>query len=171
MARVKHTATRKDRRKSVRPQPEGSSPAASPAAQPRSSQRQRRGPTSPGSQRQGTPERNATTGPEAPRQRKKRRNRPGSVALREIRHFQKTVKLVIPAAPFIRTVREITNNLSHDVTRWTAEALECIQEAAEDYLVNLFEDSMLCAIHAKRVTLMRKDFELARRLGGLGRRW
>ncbi|CAD5311417.1 unnamed protein product [Arabidopsis thaliana] len=57
------------------------------------------------------------------------------------------------------------------INRWTAEALVALQEAAEDYLVGLFSDSMLCAIHARRVTLMRKDFELARRLGGKGRPW
>ncbi|XP_061998126.1 histone H3-like centromeric protein cnp1 [Rosa rugosa] len=171
MARVKHTAARKDRIKTARRQPGGSpAPAPSPGPSGRPG-RPRKSPTSPGSQRQGTPRRNATTGPEAQTQRKKRRNRPGTVALREIRHFQKSVKLVIPSAPFIRAVREITGTLSNDVTRWTAEALQCIHEAAEDYLVHLFEDSMLCAIHAKRVTLMRKDFELARRLGGIGRRW
>ncbi|KAK7292789.1 hypothetical protein RJT34_15642 [Clitoria ternatea] len=102
---------------------------------------------------------------------KKRRNKPGAVALREIRHFQKTFKLVIPAAPFIRCVRQITHQLSLVVSRWTPEAMMALQEAAEDYLIHLFEDGMLCAIHAKRVTLMKKDFELARRLGGIGRPW
>uniref|UniRef100_A0A0V0HBQ2 Putative ovule protein n=1 Tax=Solanum chacoense TaxID=4108 RepID=A0A0V0HBQ2_SOLCH len=58
-----------------------------------------------------------------------------------------------------------------EVTRWQAEALIAIQEAAEDFLVCLFEDAMLCAIHAKRVTLMKKDFDLARRLGGEGQPW
>ncbi|KAI3439177.1 Histone domain-containing protein [Psidium guajava] len=109
--------------------------------------------------------------PIASGQKKKRRSRPGTVALREIRHFQKTWKLLIPAAPFIRTVREISSTLAPDITRWTAEALVAIQEAAEDFLVHLFEDAMLCTIHAKRVTLMRKDFELARRLGGKGQPW
>ncbi|XAR62982.1 hypothetical protein NMG60_11022754 [Bertholletia excelsa] len=108
---------------------------------------------------------------EEPSQRKPRRNRPGTVALREIRHFQRTCNLVIPAAPFIRTVKEISNFHSSEVNRWTAEALVAIQEAAEDYLVHLFEDAMLCAIHAKRVTLMKKDWELARRLGGKGQPW
>ncbi|MCD9641397.1 centromeric histone H3 [Datura stramonium] len=83
----------------------------------------------------------------------KRRYRPGTVALREIRHFQKTWDLVIPAAPFIRLVREISHFFAPEVTRWQAEALIAIQEAAEDFLVHLFEDAMLCAIHAKRVTL------------------
>uniref|UniRef100_A0A5B6YN66 Histone H3-like centromeric protein CENH3 n=1 Tax=Davidia involucrata TaxID=16924 RepID=A0A5B6YN66_DAVIN len=106
-----------------------------------------------------------------PRQRKPYRHRPGMVALREIRQFQKTWKLLIPAAPFIRTVREISNFFAPQVSRWTPEALVALQEAAEDYLVHLFEDAMLCAIHAKRVTLMKKDWELARRLGGKGQPW
>ncbi|TMW91726.1 hypothetical protein EJD97_013977 [Solanum chilense] len=103
--------------------------------------------------------------------KQKKRYRPGTVALREIRHFQKTWDLVIPAAPFIRLVREISHFYAPGVTRWQAEALLAIQEAAEDFLVHLFEDAMLCAIHAKRVTLMKKDFELARRLGGKGQPW
>ncbi|CAH1429903.1 unnamed protein product [Lactuca virosa] len=96
------------------------------------------------------------------------RHKPGTQALREIRRLQKTVNLLIPAAPFIRTVREISNYFAPEVTRWQAEALQALQEAAEDYLVQLFEDSMLCSIHAKRVTLMKKDWELARRLGKKG---
>ncbi|XP_034202364.1 histone H3-like centromeric protein HTR12 isoform X2 [Prunus dulcis] len=147
MARVKHTANRKDN-KSSRNQPGGRSPAPSPATQPEPSGRtqrsERNSPKTPGTQKKKRPQRNAPTTPET--QRKKRRFRPGTMALREIRHFQKTCSLLIPAAPFIRA-------------------------AAEDHLVHLFEDSMLCAIHAKRVTLMKKDFELARRIGGIGRQW
>ncbi|KAK3037296.1 hypothetical protein RJ639_032058, partial [Escallonia herrerae] len=104
----------------------------------------------------------------AQRQRRRFRHRPGTVALREIRRLQRSTDLLIPAAPFIRTVKEISGNLSRTVNRWQAEALVALQEAAEDYLVHLFEDAMLCAIHAKRVTLMQKDWELARRLGGKG---
>ncbi|XP_021767551.1 histone H3-like centromeric protein HTR12 [Chenopodium quinoa] len=99
------------------------------------------------------------------------RYRPGTVALREIRKIQKSVNLLIPAAPFIRTVREITHQFSPKIGRWQAEALMAIQEAAEAFIVRLFEDGMLCAIHAKRVTLMKKDFELARRIGGRERGW
>lgn len=54
-----------------------------------------------------------------------------------------------------------------DVSRWTAEALTALQEATEDYIVHLFEDTNLCAIHAKRVTIMPKDLQLARRLRGV----
>ncbi|XP_071721744.1 histone H3.3-like [Rutidosis leptorrhynchoides] len=103
--------------------------------------------------------------------KKPHRFKPGTQALREIRRLQKTTKLVIPAAPFIRAVKEISNYLAPEVTRWQAEALQALQEAAEDYLVQLFEDSMLCAIHAKRVTLMKKDWQLARRLGNKGVPW
>ncbi|XP_057980272.1 histone H3-like centromeric protein CENH3 isoform X5 [Malania oleifera] len=103
--------------------------------------------------------------------RRHRRYRPGTVSLQEIRRLQKTWNLLIPAAPFIRTVKEISNFYAPEISRWTAEALTALQEAAEDFLVHLFEDSMLCAIHAKRVTLMKKDWELARRLGGKGQPW
>ncbi|GAB2271796.1 centromeric histone H3 [Dionaea muscipula] len=106
---------------------------------------------------------------DAKRQTKQRRFKPGTVALREIRHFQKSSKRLIPAAPFNRTVKEISNYYSPDSLRWTPNALVALQEAAEDYIISLFEDSMLCAIHAKRVTLMKQDFELARRVGGIGR--
>nr|AJO61227.1 CenH3 [Trigonella foenum-graecum] len=99
---------------------------------------------------------------------KKRRNKQGTVALREIRKFQKAVKLLIPTAPFVRCVKQITNTLSMEVSRWTAEALLSLQEAAEDYLVHMFEYGMLCALHARRVTLMKGDIELTRRLTGIG---
>ncbi|KAL7239052.1 hypothetical protein ACSBR2_005032 [Camellia fascicularis] len=153
MARTKHAAQRKLFRRRI-------SGVTSPASAGTSSTPRRRSVrTAPANSR------------EEPRQRKRPRRRPGTVALQEIRRFQKTWKLLIPAAPFIRTVREISNFFAPKVTRWTAEALVAIQEAAEDYLVHLFEEAMLCAIHAKRVTLMKKDMELARRLGGKGQPW
>ncbi|XP_058078455.1 uncharacterized protein LOC131226763 isoform X1 [Magnolia sinica] len=97
---------------------------------------------------------NAQAGPSSGRKpRKPHRFRPGTVALREIRKYQKSCELLIPTAPFIRCVRELTAFYSKGVNRWTAEALVAIQEAAEDYLVHLFEDGMICAFHAKRVTL------------------
>ena len=72
-------------------------------------------------------------------------------------------------------VREIALNMapiSSDVTRWQSQAIQALQEASEAYLVHLFEDTNLCAIHAKRVTIMQKDIQLARRIrgawGGLG---
>ncbi|XP_003528799.1 histone H3-like centromeric protein HTR12 [Glycine soja] len=158
MARVKHTpASRKSAKKqaprastSTQPPPQSQSPAT----------RERR------RAQQVEPQQE----PEA-QGRKKRRNRSGTVALREIRHFQRSCELLIPAAPFIRCVKQITNQFSTEVSRWTPEAVVALQEAAEEYLVHLFEDGMLCAIHARRITLMKKDIELARRLGGIGRPW
>nr|XP_029122659.1 histone H3.3 type c isoform X3 [Elaeis guineensis] len=105
-------------------------------------------------------------GTPADQTRRGRRFRPGTVALREIRKLQRTWKLLIPFAPFVRLVKEITSFYSRDVSRWTAEALFAIQEATECYIHGLFEDANLCAIHAKRVTLMIKDIQLARRIGG-----
>lgn len=98
---------------------------------------------------------------------KKRRFRPGTRALLEIRRYQKSTDLLLRKMPFARLVREICLNLYPDKQHlWTGHALMAIQEAAEAYLVHLFEDGNLCAIHAKRVTIMPKDIYLARRLHG-----
>ncbi|KAJ3669001.1 hypothetical protein LUZ60_010951 [Juncus effusus] len=99
-------------------------------------------------------------------ERKKHRYRPGTVALMEIRRLQKSVDMLIPRAPFIRLVKELTGYFSIEVNRWTPEAIQCIQEAAEYFVVQVMNEANLCAIHAKRVTLMKKDIELARRIGG-----
>lgn len=100
--------------------------------------------------------------------RKKRRFRPGTRALMEIRHYQKTTHLLLRTSPFVRVVREIAAavHLQHEALRWQAAALSCLQEATEAFLVRLFEDANLCAIHAKRVTIMPKDIQLARRIRG-----
>lgn len=136
---------------------------------------------------------------EAPRQT--RRYRPGTVALREIRRYQKSTDLLLLKLPFSRLVcpwppavkmgselrramkhaltqsrvREIATNMypaQDGVLRWQSHAIMALQEATEAYLVHLFEDTNLCAIHAKRVTIMQKDIQLARRIrgawGGLG---
>ena len=94
------------------------------------------------------------------------RYRPGTVALKEIRKYQRSTELLIRKLPFARLVREIGNSLTREPYRWTAEALLALQEAAEDVMVGLFEDCNLCAIHAKRVTIMPKDMQLARRIRG-----
>ncbi len=86
--------------------------------------------------------------------------RPGTVALREIRRYQKSTDLLIRKLPFQRLVREIGIDFKKD-GRFQASALLGLQEAAEAYLVGLFEDSMLCAVHGKRVTIMPKDIHLA----------
>lgn len=97
--------------------------------------------------------------------KQKQRFRPGSKALLEIRKYQKGSELLIRRLPFQRVVREISQDFKHDV-RWQSTAVEALQEAAEAYLVGLFEDTHLCAIHAKRVTITPKDMQLARRIRG-----
>lgn len=97
--------------------------------------------------------------------KKPHRFRPGTVALREIRRFQKSTELLIRKLPFQRLVREIAQDFKTDL-RFQASAVAALQESAEAYLVGLFEDTNLCAIHAKRVTIMPKDMQLARRIRG-----
>ena len=120
------------------------------------------------------------------------RYRPGTVALREIRKYQKSTELLIRKLPFQvrpasslppqpaspapyqlrltpsppqRLVREIAQDFKTDL-RFQSSAILALQEASEAYLVGLFEDTNLCAIHAKRVTIMPKDVQLARRIRG-----
>eukprot|EP01112_Ceratiomyxa_fruticulosa_P013625 TRINITY_DN383_c0_g1_i4.p2 TRINITY_DN383_c0_g1~~TRINITY_DN383_c0_g1_i4.p2 ORF type:complete len:138 (+),score=26.32 TRINITY_DN383_c0_g1_i4:143-556(+) len=97
--------------------------------------------------------------------KKPHRFRPGTVALREIRRYQKSTELLIRKLPFQRLVREIAQDFKTDL-RFQASAIAALQEASESYLVGLFEDTNLCAIHAKRVTIMPKDIQLARRIRG-----
>ncbi|XP_069092275.1 histone H3.3 [Pleurodeles waltl] len=94
--------------------------------------------------------------------KKPHRYRPGTVALREIRRYQKSTELLIRKLPFQRLVREIAQDFKTDL-RFQSAAIGALQEASEAYLVGLFEDTNLCAIHAKRVTIMPKDIQLARR--------
>ncbi|KAL8280615.1 hypothetical protein RQP46_006938 [Phenoliferia psychrophenolica] len=101
--------------------------------------------------------------------RKPHRWRPGTVALREIRRYQKTTELLIRKLPFQRLCREIATSYEPaGATPWRFQrsAIEALQTAAEQYLVDLFADCNLCAIHAKRVTITPKDLLLARRLRG-----
>jgi len=97
---------------------------------------------------------------------KKHRYRPGTLALREIRRYQATTQLLIRKLPFQRLVREITQGLVKESYRWQSQAVGALQEAAEGYLVGLFTDVNLCALHAKRVTIMPRDIQLARRIRG-----
>ena len=97
--------------------------------------------------------------------KKPHRYRPGTVALREIRKYQKSTELLIRKLPFQRLVREIATVFKSDL-RFQSSAVLALQEASESYLVGLFEDTNLCAIHAKRVTIMPKDMQLARRIRG-----
>ncbi|KAF1957325.1 histone-fold-containing protein [Byssothecium circinans] len=98
--------------------------------------------------------------------RAKKRFKPGTVALREIRRYQKTVDLLLLKAPFQRLVREICQRVTTEdgPNRWQSQAVQALQEATEAFLVSLFHDANLCAIHAKRVTIQQKDIQLARRL-------
>jgi len=97
--------------------------------------------------------------------KKRHRYRPGTVALREIRKYQKSTDLLIRKLPFQRLVREIAHEYKRDL-RFQSSAVLALQEASEAYLVGLFEDTNMCAIHAKRVTIMPKDIHLARRIRG-----
>merc|ERR1712025_351994 len=88
----------------------------------------------------------------------RRRYRPGVKALKEIRKYQKSTQLLIPALPFSRLIREIAQAVvPHGELRFQSAAIQALQEAAEAFMVVLFEDCLLCAIHAKRVTVMPKD--------------
>ena len=104
--------------------------------------------------------------------RKPHRFRPGTVALKEIWRNQKSTDLLIQKLPFQRLVREIANDIDvcpahlHGKIRFQSAAVMALQEASEAYLVGLFEDTNLCAIHARRVTIMPKDIQLARRIRG-----
>lgn len=98
--------------------------------------------------------------------KKPRRYRPGSVAVREIRKYRRSTDLLIQKLPFQRLVREITHDIVKKEVRFQTAALAALQEAAEAYLVGLFEDTNLCAAHAKRVTIMPNDMTLARRIRG-----
>ncbi|KAJ5203987.1 histone H3 [Penicillium cinerascens] len=131
--------------------------------------------TSPRAKKAGKRPSNVQPGDPTPTGRR-RRYKPGTVALKEIRRYQRSYDLLIAKLPFARLVREVALDLlPADVgaeLRWQSHAIQALQEAAEAFLVHLFEDTNLCAIHAKRVTIMQKDIQLARRIrgawGGLG---
>ena len=95
---------------------------------------------------------------------KPHRYRPGTIALREIRRYQKSTQLLIRKLPFQRLCREIAQDFK--AFRFQSSAIVALQEASEAYLVGLFEDTNLCAIHSDRVTIMPKDLQLARRIRG-----
>lgn len=103
--------------------------------------------------------------------------RPGTVSLREIRRFQKSTDTLIPKISFGRVAKEVAQDmaqeihmdhgkLSKDNVRFQTTALAAVQEAAEAFIVNQMEETNLCAIHAKRVTIQPKDMDLALKIGG-----
>ncbi|KAK0538606.1 histone H3.3C [Tilletia horrida] len=98
--------------------------------------------------------------------KKPHRYRPGTVALREIARYQRSTQKLIPTMPFLRLVRQIAADEVHEDIRFQRSAVDALQESSEAYLVRLFEDANLAAIHAKRVTVMKKDLDLARRIRG-----
>ena len=104
--------------------------------------------------------------------KKPHRYRPGTVALRKIRRYQNSTDLLIRKLPFQRLAREVLQDLNqpgvrrHDVERFRSTSLLAMQESVEAFSVGLFEDANLCAIHARRVTIMPKDMQLALRIRG-----
>lgn len=105
------------------------------------------------------------TNPQITQFKKQHRFRPGTVALREIRCYQKNTENVIPKSSFRRLIKIITTT-SHPHIRYQSSAIDAIQEASEAYMTNIFENTNLCAIHARRVTIMVRDMQLARRIRG-----
>ena len=95
--------------------------------------------------------------------KKSHRYRPGTVAQREIRRYQKSTELVIHKLHFQRLIKEIAQDFKTDL-RFQSGALEALQKASEAYLVRLFKKANLCAIHAKRVTTMPQDIQLAQKI-------
>jgi histone H3 len=90
---------------------------------------------------------------------------PGTVALRQIKKYQKSTDLLLRKAPFQRLVRELAGNYK-DGLRFASSAVAALQEATESYVVSLLSDTNLCAVHSRRVTIMPRDLHLARRLRG-----
>ncbi|ODM89030.1 histone H3 [Orchesella cincta] len=91
---------------------------------------------------------------------------PGVVALGVLKRYQKSTELSIPKLPFQRLVREIAAAFWGHEFQFQAVAFEAFQEAAEAYITEVFQDTNLCARHARRVTIMPKDMQFARRIRG-----
>ncbi|CAM9499598.1 unnamed protein product [Ascophyllum nodosum] len=115
-----------------------------------------------------TPDRGSGSGAGGAGPPRRRRYRPGERALKEIRAYQRTTELLLRKLPFARLVKEVQESFTPvgKSYRWQGTALLALQEAAEAHLVSLFEDANLCALHARRVTVMVRDFQLARRIRG-----
>lgn len=95
--------------------------------------------------------------------KKKKKWKAGTVALREIRRYQRSTDLLIRKLPFQRLVREIAQDFKNEL-RFQQAAIDALQEASEDYLVHLFEDTNICCLHRKQVTITPADMQLARRI-------
>ena len=109
------------------------------------------------------PQKRGVAQPAAPK--KPHQYRPGTVALCEIRRYQKSTELLIRRLPFQRLVWEIAQDFKGRLN-FASGAILALQEAAEAYLIGLFKDTNLCTIHAKHIMIMLKDIQLARRIRG-----
>ena len=99
------------------------------------------------------------------KEKKVNKRKAGTVALREVKRYQKSMDVILPRAAFLRVIK----NIAHDydsTMRFQSQAVQALQEAAEAYIVGVFEDTNLCAIHAKRQTILKKDMYLACRIRG-----
>ena len=112
--------------------------------------------------------------------KKPHRYRSGMVALREIRRYQASTENLIKCTPFQKLLREISQEFricpdgpgtSSVQVRFQSTAIAALQEAAENYIVGLFEDLNLLTIHARQVTIMPRDIRLALRICGDHHRW
>ena len=95
----------------------------------------------------------------------KKRARPGKKALREIKMYQRSTNTLLPRATLQRVIKEISSKYFPDA-RYSYGAIDAVQQCVESYMIGLFEDTQLCAVHAKRMTCMTKDMRLARRIRG-----
>lgn len=103
--------------------------------------------------------------------RKKGKNKPGTVALRDIRKEQRKTDFCMKKGPFVRCIKNISDTESKigywkDPPRWEKSALQCVQEATEAYMIGLYEDTVLETVHGKRVTSAPQDMRLARTIRG-----
>jgi histone H3 len=94
---------------------------------------------------------------------------PGTVALCEICCYQKSTDLLIHKLPFQHLVRDIAQSFKiwGEVPKFQSTAVLALQEASEAFLVGMFDDTNLCAVHAKQVTIMNRDMQLALRIRGV----
>ncbi|KAH0793145.1 histone H3 [Histomonas meleagridis] len=97
--------------------------------------------------------------------KKIRRPKPRNKFIKEVMRYQREINFLIPKAPFRRVVREIAEKINPTI-KFNERALQALQEASEAFIVGTMEDGVLCTIHASRVTLMKKDVELAKRIKG-----
>ena len=99
------------------------------------------------------------------RVKKPYRYRPGTVALKQIRKYQKSTELLIRKLPFQRLVKEVVHQLfKTESYRFQSTAILALQEASESFLVTMFEQVNYIAIHGRRVTIMPKDIMLWKRV-------